>query len=370
MTHSEFMHRALACAKSRRGFCAPNPAVGALVVKEGRIIGEGAHWACGYPHAEAAALEPLGKEAEGAVLYVTLEPCAHHGRTPACTDLIIRSGIREVFFGMRDLNPHVRGFGAAFLEKAGIPCRLLNLPEIHAFYESYAFWLRHHRPFVTVKLATTLDGKIAGPKGQPIAITGEECRQFTHQSRFESDAILTTIATILSDDPQFNVRLGEETHKKPLYILDSQLRLPLNARVFQTTESITVFHADSAPEEKRKNLAALGVSCIAVQSDEQGLNLAEILNRIGKEGRHDLWVEAGGRCLQSFLQQNLAQRAYIYVAPKILGNEATGAFLSPHSFPTAQIAWKILGSDAVARISFQEITIHFPFPCSRMFNEP
>ncbi len=350
-THDEiFLKQALQQASLRRGFCAPNPSVGAVVVKDGQIIGQGCHWACGFPHAEPAALQALEKPAHGASLYVTLEPCSHHGRTPPCTDLIIRSGIRQVFFGMTDFNPRVSGGGAQILRSAGISCTQIKCPEIEDFYQSYRHWLKTGQPWVTLKLAISLDGKIAGEQGTPVAISGEGCRKLTHQLRRQNDAILTSVQTILADDPQLNVRIDNETLAKPLYILDSNLRMPQQAKVFETCQSLTIFHAEHAPVSTREALERRRVRCIAVGQGSGGLNLQEVLNHIGQDGCHDLWVEAGGRCFQSFIQQSLAQYVYIYVSPKILGPASIPAFAKNFNehFPICKVNWSILDQDAVA----------------------
>lgn len=316
--NDSFIQRALQLASQRRGFCAPNPAVGAVVVKAGEVIGEGAHWACGHPHAEVVALQAAGENVAGSTLYVTLEPCSHHGRTPPCTDLIIRSGVREVIFAVRDPNPQVSGQGEKVLQQAGIICRQLPSSEVEEFYQSYGYWLAHRLPWVTIKLAISMDGKIAGPQGAPVALTGPECRLFTHQYRLHSDALLTTAETIIKDDPQFNVRLQSETIAKPLYILDRNLRTPSSAQIFQTAKSICIFHSSSISPEKLSLFQRENVRFIAVKSARDELDLTEVLARIGEDGCHDLWIEAGGRCFQSVLAQNLAQRIIIYLAPKIL----------------------------------------------------
>ncbi len=347
-----FMRRALHLAAERRGFCAPNPAVGAVAVKAGKIIGEGVHWAYGHPHAEVMALQSLGEEAVGATLYVTLEPCSHYGKTPPCTDLLIQRGVREVFFGMQDPNPRVSGGGAAVLQEAGISCQLSPDPEIEKFYQSYRYWLVRGLPWVTIKLAISLDGKIAGLRGAPVQITGPECQRYTHRKRLHSDAILTTAATIIADNPQLNIRLTDEVIAKPLYILDSRLRLPLTAQVFRTAKSLIVFHDAHAPAEKLTQLQAANVKCIAVSSDDRGLHLPEILSSIGADGCHDLWVEAGGRTFHSFLSANLAQCALIYVAPKILGSQGTPAFTHSEGWSSRpeQITWTQCGADVIASI--------------------
>jgi diaminohydroxyphosphoribosylaminopyrimidine deaminase / 5-amino-6-(5-phosphoribosylamino)uracil reductase len=348
---NQYMQQALQLAQERRGFCAPNPAVGAVLVKAGKVIAQGTHWACGYPHAEAAALQTVGTAA-GATLYVTLEPCSHHGKTPPCTDLLIRSGIQQVFFGMSDPNPTVSGQGAAILQQAGIDCQLLPSQEIDRFYQSYRYWLKTQLPWVTLKLAISLDGKIAGAHATPVALTGEECRRLTHQLRGHSDALLTTAATIIADNPQLNVRLAEKTIAKPLYVLDRRLELPVTAQVLHTAQSVTLLHADDAAPSKQRQWQRLNVRCVSVTADSEGLDLPAVLAVIGADGCHDLWVEAGSRCFQAFLTKRLAQRAYLYVAPKILGETAKSGFEQPFDFlaSATHIAWQAYGADVVAQI--------------------
>ncbi len=348
------MQRALQLAAERRGFCAPNPAVGAVLVKAGKIIGEGAHWASGQPHAEVMALQALTEAAQGATLFVTLEPCAHRGKTPPCTDSIIRSRIHAVYYGMADPNTQVKGQGAQVLKQAGVACHHLPSAEINDFYRSYCYWLEQRLPWVTVKLAISLDAKIAGADGSPVQLTGAECQRLTHQRRRQSDAILTTAATIKADNPQLNARIGSAVIAKPLYILDSQLSLPIDAQVFQTAESITIFHSQNVPVTKQLQFQQLNARYVAVEADAEGLNLPAILAIIGADGRHDLWVEAGGHCFQAFLNQNLAQSALIYIAPKILGPAATPAFTQPAALnlDLSQVTWNAYGRDAVAQINF------------------
>ncbi len=345
-SHAHFMRQALQLAEERRGFCAPNPAVGAVVVKENKIIAKGLHWACGEPHAEMVALQSLGAAA-GSSLYVTLEPCSHFGRTPPCTDLIVSGGVSEVFFGMKDPNPRVSGGGENVLQKAGIPCSLLALDEVKNFYQSYRYWLKTQSPWVTLKLAISLDGKIAGLDGKPVAITGGECQQLTHQYRLRSDAILSTAATVLADNPQLNVRLNGNVEVKPLYLLDSRLRVPLQAQIFKTTRSVTVFHSPKASTEKLNLLKKHSIRCIAVDQEGSFLNLKQILAVIGADGCHDLWVEAGGRCFQSFVNQGLAHQILIYVSPKVLGSEAINAFQGTWPDFYQPQDWKKYGQDTV-----------------------
>lgn len=347
------MRQALSLAQSQQGNCAPNPAVGAVITRNNQVVAMGTHKGSGHPHAEIEALKLLNNKADGATLYVTLEPCCHFGKTPPCTEQIIKSGIRKVYFGLVDPNPVVAGKGIAALEKAGIYCELIDLAEIHHFYKSYTYWTKHQRPYVTAKIALSLDGKIAGPDGAPIMMTGPSLQRLTHENRKQSDAILSTINTIIKDDPQLNVRLDNEVIKKPIYILDSRLRLPKNANILQTAKKLTVFHAEKVDERYKKELTDLGIRCVAVATTSVGLDLNQVLMHIGRDGIHDLWIEAGGKCFQAFMQEKLLHRALIYVSPTIVGNQATSAFTQPILLADeAQVKWSIYPPDCVCELLF------------------
>ena len=326
MPHQTFLLRCIELAATRLGFCAPNPAVGCVIVKDDKIIAEGFHWGCGYHHAEVDALNKLqNDEARGATLYVSLEPCCHYGRTPPCTERIKIAGIKNVFFGFKDPNPIVAGKGQAALIEAGITCELIALPEINHFYEAYAYWTQTKLPFVTAKLAMSADHKIALENRKPAKITGKECNQLTHQYRLESDAILTTIETIIHDDPQLNARLNTIEISKAIYILDTHCRLPLTSKIFQTAKSITVFHSENADTKLMAALEKKSVRCIAIAENNVGLNLNHVLEKMGLDGVQQLWIEAGERCFNAFLKQDLLHRAVIYVSPNVLGETAISA---------------------------------------------
>ena len=344
-----YLHQALELAKIRRGFCAPNPSVGAVIVKGSKVIATGYHLGPGQPHAEVDALAKLKNKAKGTTVYVTLEPCCHFGRTPPCTDALIKAGVKRVVYGYRDPNPIVSGKGEAALSEAGILCEYFPLPEINSFYESYTHWHTSQKPFITAKIAMTLDGKIAGKDGERIQITGDALNDFTHFFRKNTDAILTTIKTILKDDPLMNARHQDETTSKKLYILDSQLTMPLNAKVFKSTESITIFHAKNAPPSQQEKLTKLGARCIPIDHAQDGLDLDQAVSAIGKDGIHDLWIESGGQCFTSFINKSLLQRAFIYIAPRWLG-EGISAFSQPFDFRSEQIHWEQLGHDVLCEI--------------------
>lgn len=347
---------ALGLAQQRKGFCAPNPAVGAVIAKGPEILGMGYHWGPSHPHAEIEALKDLSSsQTQQADLYVTLEPCCHHGRTPPCTDAIIKSGISRVFYGFKDPDARVAGQGIALLEAAGIRCEHLELAEINDFYAGYQHWQRYQRPRVTAKLALSLDGKIAGENGTPIKISGPEADFFTHEQRKYADALLTTAQTIIKDDPRLDVRLEKENFNKPLYILDNRLSTPITARVFQTAAEIIFLHSENVSSTKIASFQKIGAICIAVPCYDNGwLQWESVLHEIGERGVQDLWVEAGSRCFESLLLEKYLNDAYLYFSPKYVGLKGVSAFSASEDLFSAaeKKTWQILGEDAVCRLSF------------------
>lgn len=330
--HKEhYLHLALKEAKKGRGFCAPNPAVGAIIVKNNEVIATGFHQGPGTKHAEIVALDEIGSDAQGATLYVTLEPCCHFGRTPPCVDRIIQSGIKEVYFAYQDPNPLVKGQGAQKLIDAHIKCEQITIPEIDYFYQSYTYWTKTKLPFVTAKLALSLDGKIAGKNGERVQITGPELQQFTHANRFQSDAILTTARTIQIDNPQMNVRVQDKIISKPIYILDRTLKISDDKLIFQTAGNIVLFHEKNVSATRLEELKSRNIDCREIPAIENKLDLKLVLQSIGADGCHDLWVEAGSNCFEAFLTQELLQQAFIYIAPKILhaNEKTTFSLISP-----------------------------------------
>ncbi|MBV8803286.1 MAG: bifunctional diaminohydroxyphosphoribosylaminopyrimidine deaminase/5-amino-6-(5-phosphoribosylamino)uracil reductase RibD [Gammaproteobacteria bacterium] len=349
-----FLSQALELAKIRAGFCAPNPSVGALITNlHDEVIASGYHLEAGAAHAEVEALCALTnpKAAIDGTLYVTLEPCCHWGKTPPCTDLLIKSGIKRVVYGYKDPNPIVAGKGALALQTSGIHCDYLPHNGIQLFYSGYNHWIKTQKPFVTAKIAMTLNGKIAGGNGEPKKITGKQLQEFTHYNRKQSDAILTTATTIISDNPQLNVRYQNEIYSKPIYIIDSELKTPTSANIFSTAKSITLFHKETADPEKKHILQTKAARCIEISNTLE--KLSKILDHIGKDGIHNLWVEAGGKLFSSLLKKQLAQRAFIYIAPKWL-EHGKSAVLNDVSFltPGSTIRWTQMGEDAMCEISY------------------
>lgn len=342
-----YLIEALKLAEKARGVCAPNPAVGALVVKEGRILATGYHKGPGLAHAEREALRAL-EDALGADLYVTLEPCCHLGKTPPCTDLIIEKKVSRVFYGCSDPNPIVYKKGEATLNTAGIFCKQVAIQAIDDFYEAYTHWTKYHRPFVTAKLAMTLDGKIAGVGGERVRISGEKADIFTHKMRRRADACLTTAKTIQKDNPRLDARQDGKTLQKPVYVLDRTLSLSLSSQIFETSGRLTIFHLENISEDKRLALRAKKATCIGIPSSVDFLEKA--LDVIANHGVHDLWIEAGGRMFESLVSKGLLQRAFLYISPKWFG-EGTSAFNGRDIFKsTRSVRWSFLGADALCEI--------------------
>jgi diaminohydroxyphosphoribosylaminopyrimidine deaminase / 5-amino-6-(5-phosphoribosylamino)uracil reductase len=323
-----FMRLALRLAKKAFGRTSPNPMVGAVLVRNGRIIGQGWHHGAGLPHAEIEALKDAqarGNDAHGATIYVTLEPCCTHGRTPPCTEALIAAGVGTVVVAATDPNPAHSGRGFAVLKKAGIQVShgLLAQEATH-LNKAFNHWIVRGTPLVTVKAAMTLDGKIATATGDSKWITGERSRAHAMQMRLGSDAILAGIGTILADDPGLTLRLGQTANSgiKPLrrIILDSRARTPLQARVVSDAqrELTTVVVTKLAP---RRRLSALQKQVKVWEAPicEGHVDLTWVVKKLGSENVTSLLVEGGGEVNAAFLEQGLVQRVAFFYAPKIIG---------------------------------------------------
>jgi len=353
-TDYNFLNQALVLANKCLGLCSPNPAVGCVLVNpDQKIVSQGYHLAAGQNHAEVNALNNLTNANKNLTLYVTLEPCTHFGKTPPCVNAIIESKvITRVVYGYKDPNPLVNNKAKKILQDNGIDCDYMPIPEIEKFYSAYSYWLKNKKPFVTAKIAISLNGMIATEDSTSVKLTSNLIDEFTHQNRAVSDAILTTINTILADDPQLNARLGENTLKKKLYILDSKLRLPLDAQVFTTTQSITIFYSFD-DENKELKLRKQGCKLIKVDRLQSAINLTSVLTHIGEDGIHSLWVEAGGKCFASFVNAKLLQKAFIYIAPKWINH---GKIAFANGFDKASLpgkkTYRQYGEDILCEINF------------------
>ncbi len=359
------MKRALTLARRAYGQTSPNPMVGAVLVKNGTVIGEGGHHRAGEPHAEIEALrsaERCGHTSRGATLYVTLEPCCTHGRTPPCTDAIKATGIKRVVVGATDPNPHHAGKGFRILQRAGIDVAKLEpakdgqrksiADDCAQLNESFNHWIVHRTPFVTVKAAMTLDGKIATADGESKWITGPKARAYGLKLRRGSDAILVGINTVLADDPALTTHTTGPSRLRRI-ILDSQARTPLSAQVvtdeFKSLTTIVV--AKTAPR-KRVEALARHVRVWTAPLRNERIDLRWLLRRLGKEPVTSLLVEGGGEVNASFLAQGHAQRVAFFYAPKILGGRRSlhgvageGARSLAEMIRLGSLDWRKLGDD-------------------------
>ena len=316
-----YMQLALDLAASAKGKTNPNPLVGAVIVKDGSIVGTGLHRKAGEPHAEVHAFRMAGEHAKDATLYVTLEPCSHFGKTPPCANLVKESGVKRVVVAMQDPNPSVAGRGIQLLRDAGIEVEVGLLEEqARRLNERFIHNMLTSRPFVISKFAMTLDGKIATYSGHSQWITGKEARRNVHELRDEVDAILVGVGTVLKDNPALTTRLTERTGKNPIRIvLDRELRTPLDAQIVQTDEAKTVIVTAEDQQQKASSFENLGVELLYVPVVDHKLDLHVMLDELYKRGITDLLVEGGGEVNASFLRNGLIQKFLVYVAPKVLG---------------------------------------------------
>ena len=337
----KYMRMALLLAEKARGRTSPNPMVGALVVKHGRIISEGYHKKAGTPHAEVIAIDKAGEKAAGSTLYVSLEPCCHKDkRTPPCTEKIISSGIRKVVIAMKDPNPKVSGKGIAELEKAGIVTIAGVLEEkSRKLNESYIKYITTGLPFVILKVAMTLDGKIATPDGESKWITGEEARKMVHRLRGSSDAVLTAIGTVKADNPQLTCRVSG--HKNPVrVIIDPRLETSPDSHIASCPpETIIVTRSPNADVSLWKKLRGKGISFVEYQSEE--LDLKWLMYKLGKLAITSILVEGGSSLVSYCLEAGIVDKVMFFIAPKIIGGRDSFPAVGGKSFRKLADAYKI-----------------------------
>lgn len=320
MTDFDYMRRAIALAEQARGWTSPNPLVGCVIVKQGKIIAEGYHQRAGDWHAERNAILNCTEDLRGATAYVTLEPCCHHGRTPPCSDLLIESGIARVVIGSSDPNPLVAGKGAEQLRKAGIEVSENVLKEeCDALNPIFFHYIQTKRPYVLLKYAMTADGKIASYTGDSKWITNEVSRAQVQKSRHEYRAIMVGVETVLADDPMLNSRMPNA--KQPLRIVcDSQLRTPLQSQLVQTAKQYpTLIATLNNDAEKHANYTACGVEILVTDARDKRVDLSDLLQKLGERGIDSLLIEGGSQLNFSVLEQGLVNRVHCYIAPKLLG---------------------------------------------------
>ena len=345
-----FMMRALELAEKGRGRTGPNPLVGAVVVSAGKIVGEGCHEMLGGPHAEVNALGVAGRKAEGATMHVTLEPCAHHGRTPPCVDEIVGAGVVRVVMALRDPNPLVDGRGEGFLIRHGIKVDRGPYEEIvRRQNEAYLKRTASGLPFVTLKMAVSLDGKIATRTGDSRWITSEESRSCVHRMRSWSDAVMVGIGTVLADDPRLTARAGKEPGRSPLrVVVDSMARTPVASNVADTNEAPTLVAVTrKAPADNRRALEAQGVEVVEVGGDDR-VELRSLLELLSKREIANLMVEGGGELAHGLWEGGLVDKIVFFFAPKIIGGRQAPGPIGGEGMPVVEEAWKV-SIDGVSR---------------------
>jgi len=322
---ARWMRMALRLAEKGRGAVSPNPMVGAVIVKRGRVVGQGYHRKPGEPHAEALALEQAGPRARGATLYLNLEPCGHKDkRTPPCLPLIQKARPHRVVIAMKDPNRRVNGRSIAALIRSRIKVTTGVLEaEAQRLNEAYTCVMTRGRPLVTVKVAQTLDGKIATSTGQSQWITGEPARAMAHQFRARTDAVMVGVGTILQDDPSLTVRMGEQGRDPHRVIVDEALKIPLHAKVLRNTSTAHTFVATTslASPERRAALEALGATVFVLEAAQGRVDLTGLMGRLVELGITSVMIEGGGELIGSALRQGLVDRLAVFIAPTLMGGQ-------------------------------------------------
>jgi diaminohydroxyphosphoribosylaminopyrimidine deaminase / 5-amino-6-(5-phosphoribosylamino)uracil reductase len=322
----KYMKDAIRLAAKGLGRTSPNPAVGALIVRDGDIIASGYHKKAGQNHAEVEALSMIdGKCRPGDILYVTLEPCNHQGRTPPCTDAIIKSGIKNVVFGMHDPNPDVTGGGAEFLRQRGV-CVTSGVLEAECMKlnECYLKFVKTRRPFVIAKSALTLDGWAATSTGHSKWITNERSRNFVYRLRDKADGVMVGVGTIIADDPYLTARLKNRKCKDPVRIIvDTHLRIPHNAKVLNhnSNSGTIVVAGDKAPAALLRSIEKDGVSTMVCPAKHDRIDLTALMDKLGKISITSLLVEGGSEIMGSMIREKLIDKFYFFKAPRILGGD-------------------------------------------------
>jgi diaminohydroxyphosphoribosylaminopyrimidine deaminase/5-amino-6-(5-phosphoribosylamino)uracil reductase len=336
------MGRALRLAARGRGWTSPNPMVGAVIVKRERVVGEGYHHEVGGPHAEVWALEAAGANARGATVYVGLEPCCHHGRTPPCTRALIAAGVKRVVAASLDPDRRVSGQGVRQLRDAGIRVDIgVREAEARRLNEGYVKRVTTGLPFVSLKAAMSLDGKIATAGGESQWITGEPARKLAHRLRAEHDAVVVGVETALADDPQLTVRTARG--RSPLrVVVDSRARTPATARLLAAHERRPIIAVtEAAPEANRRRLEAAGAAVWVSPAVNGRVDLCRLLRRLAEEGVNSVLVEGGGTLAAGALAAGVVDRVYFFVAPLILGGAGALTPVEGEGARRLAAAWRV-----------------------------
>lgn len=325
----EYMSHALRLAEKGLFTTSPNPRVGCVIVNGGKVVGTGWHERVGEPHAEIYALQEAGDLARGATVYVTLEPCSHHGRTPPCVDALIRAGVCKVVMAMDDPNPHVNGQGRERLQKAGIEIQTgLLADEAKQLNIGFVSRMRHGRPWVRTKIATSLDGRTALKNGKSQWITSESARQDGHKWRARSCAILTGISSVRKDDPQLTVRYIETSRQPIRIVVDSNLEIPLQAKLLQNADTTWIYTVQTN-KEKIHRLEDIGAHIVVLPDSVGKVDLKAMMVKLAEAGINELLVEAGPVLNGALVTAGLVDEIVFYFAPSLLGNSAQAMVAMP-----------------------------------------
>lgn len=321
--HKQYMKIALDLARQAEGYTSPNPLVGAVIVKNGEIVGKGYHQKAGTPHAEIHALRQAGAQAQGATLYVTLEPCSHHGRTGPCCQAVVEAGITEVYVAMTDPNPLVAGQGNAFLQQHGVKVHTgLFAEQAAKLNEVFIKWIHTKLPFTVVKSAMTLDGKIATANGKSQWISNEISRHKAHELRHIYDGILVGVNTVIKDDPLLTVRLPElkSLNQPTRIIVDSTGRTPLDAKILSDKTATTLIAATPRISAERiRDYESKGAKVLIIPEQDGHVHLRALWEELGRREITSLLVEGGGEINASLFEQNLVDKVCWFIGPKIFG---------------------------------------------------
>jgi diaminohydroxyphosphoribosylaminopyrimidine deaminase/5-amino-6-(5-phosphoribosylamino)uracil reductase len=327
--------------------------VGAILVKDGKVVGEGYHAKTGEAHAEIIALQQAREEARGAILYLNLEPCTHYGKTPPCAPQVIEAGVKRVVIGMEDPNPLVKGKGIEILRKAGLDVAVGILEkECRRVNEAFCKYILKKEPFVILKVAATLDGKMATRNGDSKWISGEASRRFVHKLRDQVDGVMVGIGTVLKDDPLLTARIrgGRDPYR---IVLDSRLKVPEEAKVIGTSPSKAIIATtELAPKDKIEKFEKRGVQVLVLDSKEGRVNLKSCLSKLGEIGMMNLLVEGGSQVNGSFLDEGLIDKLLLFLSPRLIGDHQAlgifggrGVFILPKAIVLKEIKTKRLGED-------------------------
>lgn len=340
-----YMWMALDLARQGFGKTNPNPMVGAVLVKDGEVVGTGYHEKAGQQHAEIVALREAGEKARGSVLYINLEPCSHHGRTPPCVDAIIEAGVRKVVISTIDPNPLVGGEGVRKLRQAGIKVKTGVLEDkARRLNEVFLKYITTKKPFIAVKAALTLDGKIASSSGESKWITGEGSRKLVHRLRSTSDGIMVGINTVLKDDPRLTARIeGEEVSNPVRIIVDSKGRIPLDSKVVKTASEVKTLLATTelADETHLEELSGEGVEVIRLPNKEGRVDLEALMHELGRREISVVLVEGGGSLNYSLLENHLVDKIYFFMAPLLLGGKDAPTPLEGAGADALEHCWSV-----------------------------